>query len=60
MRLSEVEKKAKEVGIKDTWRYTRKELIRVIQKQEGNSPCFMASNNDCPQAVCCWREDCIR
>lgn len=61
MRLSEVEKKARQVGIKDTWRYSRKELIRQIQRQEGNFDCFDTLNKQsCSQNQCCWRVECVR
>ncbi len=40
MRLSEIEKKARSLGIKDTWRYSKKELIKTIQRTEGSFDCF--------------------
>ncbi|MFA5156317.1 MAG: SAP domain-containing protein [Candidatus Omnitrophota bacterium] len=59
MRLSEIEKRARQKGIKDTWKYSKKELIRGIQKQEGNSQCFATGYRDrCGQMSCCWRPDC--
>jgi len=61
MRLSEVEKKARNLGIKDTWRFSKKDLIRTIQRNEGFSDCFAAVNKDsCNQTVCCWRNDCLK
>lgn len=60
MRLSEVEKKAKNLGITDTWRYTKKELIKTIQRTEGNFECFATTAGKCSQALCCWKEDCLR
>ncbi|MCX5700164.1 MAG: SAP domain-containing protein [Candidatus Omnitrophica bacterium] len=61
MRLSEIEKKAKNLGIKDTWRLSKKELIKTIQRAEGNFDCFStARKNACDQMVCCWRIDCLR
>ncbi len=60
MRLSEVEKKAKNMGIKDTWKYSKKELIKAIQRQEGNNQCFNTVKSGCPELACCWREDCLR
>lgn len=60
MRLSEVEKKAKNMGIKDTWKYSKKELIKTIQRQEGNNQCFNTAKPCCSELVCCWREDCLR
>ncbi|MFH0856144.1 MAG: hypothetical protein V1869_06550 [Candidatus Omnitrophota bacterium] len=59
MRLSEVEKRAKALGIKDTWRLSKKELIKTIQQVEGNNQCF-GTIRACSQLICCWRGDCIR
>jgi hypothetical protein len=36
MRLSEIEKKARSLGVKDTWKYSKKDLIKAVQRQEGN------------------------
>lgn len=60
MRLSDIEKKAKKIGIKDTWKHSKKELIKQIQRQEGNFQCFGTAINFCDQMVCCWRLDCIK
>lgn len=61
MRLGEIEKKARGLGIKDTWKYSKKDLVKTIQRIEGNFDCFgTASNSYCDQLLCCWREDCLR
>jgi hypothetical protein len=60
MRLSEIEKKARNAGIKDTWRYSKKELVRMIQRKEGNFDCFGNSMSYCDQLACCWRLDCVK
>lgn len=62
MRLSEVERKARASGIKNTWVYCRKDLVRLIQRTEGNTPCFgtLRRGDSCPQFACCWREDCLK
>jgi len=60
MRLSEIEKKARFLGINDTWKYSKKELVRKIQKSEGNFDCFATAINYCDQQGCCWRPDCVR
>jgi hypothetical protein len=37
----------------------RTELIRAIQRAEGNSACFATMHvNDCNQPKCLWRVDC--
>ena len=60
MRLAEVEKKARGIGLKDTWKYSKKELIKTIQRKEGNFDCYGSSKGGCAQTGCCWREDCLR
>jgi len=60
MRLVDIEKKAHSLGIKHTWIFSKKALIRNIQRSEGNFDCFgKAKNNNCNQTACCWRTDCI-
>ncbi len=36
----------------------KKELIRFIQEQEGNIPCFKTEQPSCDQYDCCRRDDC--
>ena len=60
MRLSEIECRARDNGIKDTWKFSKKELVRLIQRTEGNSPCFATAKRTCAHMACCWRPDCIR
>lgn len=60
MRLSEIEKKSRSSGIEDTWKYSKKELIKTIQRKEGNFDCFGTARGYCDQMACCWRGDCIR
>ena len=59
MRLLAIEKKARDAGIKDTWKYSKKDLIRLIQSAEGNQPCFSTlRRSTCNEMECCWRYDC--
>lgn len=61
MRLAEIEKKAKLLGIRDTWRFSKKELIRNIQRTEGNNDCFATpSRLSCAEWHCCWRGECVK
>lgn len=60
MRLSEIEKKARQVGVRDTWKFSKKDLIKTIQVKEGNFDCFGTALDNCDQMACCWRTDCIR
>lgn len=62
MRLSDIEKRARELEIKDTWRLSKKELIKTIQRKEGNFDCFGTATirSGCQQMACSWRSDCLR
>lgn len=60
MRLSEIEKKARGIGIKDTWKYSKNDLVRTIQRTEGYIDCFAAGRRSCEQMSCCFRGDCIK
>ncbi len=60
MRLSDVEKRARASGVTDTWKFSKKELIRLIQRKEGNTDCFADGRVNCAEAACCWRSECMR
>lgn len=60
MRLSDIEKKAKGLGVKDTWKLSKKDLIKSIQRAEGNFDCFGTAITFCDQASCSWRSDCLK
>lgn len=60
MRLIEIERKARAIGLNDTWKYSKKGLIKEIQRKEGNSDCFDSTKGNCDQLACCWREDCLK
>jgi len=58
MKLTEVQAKAKKMGIK-TNKLKKADLIRKIQTEEGNQPCFQRNDQFCEQMDCCWRDDCF-
>ncbi len=58
MKLIEVQEKAKQLGIKPK-KFKKAELIRTIQTEEGNQPCFQMNGKFCDQMYCCWRDDCL-
>lgn len=60
MRISEIEKKAKKLGIRDSWKLSKTDLIKNIQRNEGNFDCFGTAANYCDQFICCWRDDCLK
>ncbi len=59
MRITEIEKKARSLGLKDTWKYSKKDLIRTIQRKEGSFDCYGTAKGYCDQLACCWRSDCL-
>lgn len=60
MQLSEIQKKARDAGIKDPWKFSKKELVKTIQRKEGNRDCFATARSYCDQLACCWRSDCVK
>lgn len=59
MNVTAVKAKAKQAGVR-IGKLKKDELIRAIQKQEGNYPCFGTATGECDQLKCLWREDCLR
>ena len=60
MKLQEVKAIAKQRGI-DHGRMRKDDLIKAIQRAEGNNDCFgTALSRDCGQFDCLWREDCLK
>jgi len=60
MKMEEIRSKAKVLGLKNTFGLSKVELIRRIQKAEGNFDCFGTAKDSCDQSQCCFREDCLR
>lgn len=58
MKMDEVRAKAKFLGIK-TSRMKKADLIRQIQRAEGNFDCFGTAKDYCDQLNCCFRENCL-
>jgi hypothetical protein len=59
MKLVEVRSVAKSHNIKPG-HLSKSELIRAVQREEGNFACFAtAYHGECDQAGCLWREDCF-
>ena len=58
MKVAEIKTIAKQRKIK-TGKVTKTELVRAIQLDEGNSPCFDTNTSQiCGQDNCLWREHC--
>ena len=60
MKVSEVQKKARKLGIDNTWKFKKKDLIKAIQLKEGNFDCYGTATNYCDQLTCLWRKDCLK
>ena len=59
MLMQEIRDIAKDYGIK-TSRMKKEDLIREIQRTEGNFDCFAsAASGECDQIACMWRDDCF-
>jgi hypothetical protein len=59
MKIREIREIAKKKGVTGGKKMEKTELIRAIQKAEGNNPCFSTKPLDqCDQVNCLWREDC--
>src|SRR5512135_726892 len=58
--MKEIRDMARQLGIRST-RMEKADLIRAIQRAEGNFDCFgTATEEECDQEECLWREDCFR
>lgn len=59
MKLQEIRSIAKQQHI-NSGGLSKNELVREIQRQEGNFDCFgTACGGECDQGECLWREDCF-
>lgn len=60
MKIQDIRGIAKEWGIK-AGKLKKTDLVRAIQKAEGNNECFASSYvQACNQMNCLWREDCMK
>ena len=60
MKLSQIQGKARKLGIKNSWKYSKRDLIKNIQRTEGNFDCFGTATDYCDQFTCSWRGDCLK
>jgi len=58
MKMDKIRLKAKALGIK-TKAVKKADLIRQIQRAEGNFDCFGTAVDLCDQWDCCFRGDCL-
>jgi len=60
MNLKQIRKIAKDKGIKAGSIMKKEDIIRSIQRAEGNFDCFgTAAAGVCDQLNCLWRDDCL-
>ena len=57
MKVQEIRKIAGRMNIKHG-KMNKTELIRAIQRAEGNTDCF-GQGQDCKETSCLWRKDCL-
>lgn len=58
MKMQEVQAKARQLGI-NSFGKSKAELIREIQRKEGNFDCFGSAKDYCDQVSCTFRSDCL-
>lgn len=59
MNLKEIKEIARQMGIQ-AGKLKKDDLIRAIQRAEGNFACFgTAFSGECSQYDCLWRKDCL-
>lgn len=58
MKMQEIRQKAKEFHL-SSFGKTKEDLIREVQRAEGNFACFKTALNYCDQWTCCFRDDCL-
>ncbi len=59
MTMPKIRKMAKQMGIKAAPRTKKADLIRQIQRAEGNFDCFGTALKGCDQYDCLWQGDCL-
>ena len=59
MNVQQIKIIARDRGLKPG-KLVKGDLIRMIQREEGNFACFgTAITGECDQTACLWREDCL-
>lgn len=58
MKMSEVRAIARDLGI-NSFGKSKVELIKEIQRTEGNFDCYGSAENSCDQADCLFRASCL-
>lgn len=59
MKMEEIKKMAKSLGFTISPEIKKIEVIKAIQRKEGNFDCFGTAVNYCNQAKCLFKKDCL-
>ena len=59
-KMSQIRERAQELAIKVPVGINKTELVRCIQRKEGNFDCFGTASDYCDQVNCLFRRDCLR
>jgi len=60
MKIQDITKIGSKIGVK-SGKLNKIQLIRAIQRAEGNNECFSTSQvKTCGQLACLWLEDCSK
>jgi len=60
LNMKEIREMARQLGVRST-RMRKADLIRAIQRAEGNFDCYgTATEEECDQEECLWREECFK
>lgn len=60
MKVNEIRERGQAMGMSGLANLRKAEMIRAIQRAEGNPDCFGAAwRFGCPQQGCAWRTDCL-
>lgn len=60
MNMNEIREIARTRGV-NPGRLRKVDLIRAVQREEGNESCFQTGKVDvCDQGQCLWRQDCLK
>lgn len=58
MKMQQIRLIAKELGI-NSFGKSKVELVREIQRKQGNFDCFGTAKGHCDQIACCFRQSCL-
>lgn len=59
MKMGKIKKMAKSLGLKISPEMKKTEVIKAIQRKEGNFDCFGTAINCCDQEKCLFKEGCL-